>query len=125
MHLQARDELEAKAQSLESDLLEARECQIHETETHSAKVSQLQRQLQDAQGQALSLRQQLEDAQGQALSMRQQQQMTQGRQAAVEALQRECEQLRAQLKDAEAKSQVQTSSCGGLLACLALTWCLF
>ena len=92
MHLQARGELAAKAQAMESELLEARERHIQETEAHSALVSQLQRSLEEAQSQAGAMRQQQQDADGD--------------QAGREALQQECEELRARLHDAEAQLQV-------------------
>ena len=92
MHLQARGELAAKAQAMESELLEARERHIQETEAHSALVSQLQHNLEGAQSQAEAMKQQQQDADGE--------------QGGREALQQECEALRARLHNAEAQSQV-------------------
>ncbi len=77
---------------MESELLEARERHIQETEAHGALVSQLQRNLGEAQSQAEAMRQQQQDADGE--------------QGGREALQQECEALRARLRDAEAQSQV-------------------
>ena len=93
MHLQARDELEERARSLESELLEARERHIQETEAHSARAVQVESELKDAQEEVAK--------------WMQQQQASHRKQADVEALQQECQQLRARLQDAEATSQVQ------------------
>ena len=81
---------------MESELLEARERHIQEAEAHSALVSQLQRSL--------------EEAQSQAGAVRQQQQSADGERAGREALQQECEELRARLHDAEAQSLVRAHS---------------
>lgn len=93
MHLQARDALEERARSLESELLEARERHIQESEAHSARAAQLEGDLKDAQEEVSK--------------WMQQQQASHRKQADVEALQQECQQLRARLQDADGTSQVQ------------------
>ena len=90
--MQARDEIEARANTLESELLEARERHIRETEAHSAQVADLESELKEAQEELAKWMQQ------QQASLREQ--------ADLGALQQECVQLRERLEDAEATSQV-------------------
>ena len=90
--MQARDELEARAASLESELLEARERHIHEAEAHSVQVAKLESELKEAQDELAK--------------WMQQQQASRREQADLEALQQECQQLQGRLQDAEATSQV-------------------
>ena len=90
--MQARDELEARAASLESELLEAREQHIQEAEAHSVQVAELESELKEAQDELAK--------------WMQQQQASHREQADLEALQRECQQLQGRLRDAEATSQV-------------------
>ena len=84
--------LGARATSLESQLLEARERHIQETEAHSAQVAELEGELKEAQAELAK--------------WMQQQQALHREQAEVNALQRECQQLQERLRDAEATSQV-------------------
>ena len=95
--MQARDELEARASTLESELLETRERHILETEAHSARVAELESELKEAQDELAK--------------WMQQQQASHREQADLEALQRECQQLQRRLQDAEASSQVLHFSC--------------
>ncbi len=89
---QARDELEARASTLESELLETQERHIQETEAHCARIAELEGELKEAQDELAK--------------WMQQQQASHREQADLEALQQECQQLQGRLQDAEASSQV-------------------